>query len=369
MSDMHTPSPRWHWLALITLSMALSGCALAPGMYLGDSEPDENAQQAETTVKPIFRKITAQLIQQEQAADVQAAPVDLKAFMTPAEPYKIGSGDNLSITVWEHPELALPSSLGVGAPIGYAVSAEGKIQFPYAGDLKVDGLTEAQARDLLVRQLSKFIKAPEVTLRVASYRSKRIYLDGEVKQPGAVNIDDIPLTLPEALSRAGGVTQMGDQSRVSLTRAGVTNWVSLSGLSRAGISPSKILLRNGDLVRVASRDESKVFVLGEVNKPGALPMLNGRLTLSAALGEVGGLNSQTANGNQIYVIRNANDAQPLVYHLDAHSPVVLALAENFELKPKDVVYVDTSSLVRFNRVIGLILPSSQEITLINRGFK
>lgn len=69
------------------------------------------------------------------------------------------------------------------------------------------------------------------------------------------------------------------------------------------------------------------------------------------------------------MIRNANDAQPIIYHLDARSPVMFALAENFELKAKDVVYVDSAPIVRFNRIINLILPTSQEITIINRGFK
>lgn len=61
--------------------------------------------------------------------------------------------------------------------------------------------------------------------------------------------------------------------------------------------------------------------------------------------------------------------QPIIYHLDAHSPVMYALAEGFELKPQDVVYVDATSMVRFNRVISLILPTAQTITIVNRGFQ
>lgn len=353
----------------------LTGCALAPGMYLGSHEADENADQSTSTVKPVFKKITAQLIQDEQASRSNFAPAaDNKSFLTTPAPYTIGVGDYLAITVWDHPELVMPVSsmngTAAGAlPIGYSVSSDGKIQFPYAGDIKVAGLTELEAKNKLVEQLARFIKKPEVTLRVVTYRSQHVYIDGEIKVPGVVAIDDLPPSLPEMLSRAGGVTALGDQSRISITRDGQTYWFNLPQLARSHNNPSKIVLRNGDLVRVASREESKVFVLGEVNKPGALTMLNGRLSLNAALGEAGGLNPNSADGNQVYVIRNANDATPLVYHLDARSPVMFALAEKFELQAKDVVYVDTSSLVRFNRVIGLILPSSQEITLINRGFK
>lgn len=194
-------------------------------------------------------------------------------------------------------------------------------------------------------------------------------MDGEVKSTGLVVIDDIPPTLPEVISRAGGITPLGDHSRISIARAGKVHWVDLPRLAKLGLNPSTIMLSNGDMVRVSPREESKVFVIGEVTKPVTLMLRNGHLSLNEALGEAGGVSSQTGNANQIYVIRNANDAQPIVYHLDGHSPVMFALAEGFELKAQDVIYVDAAPMVRFNRIISLILPSAQTITLINRGFK
>jgi polysaccharide export outer membrane protein len=140
-------------------------------------------------------------------------------------------------------------------------------------------------------------------------------------------------------------------------------------LTAAGIDPTRIMLTNGDMLRISPSEESKVFVVGEVNTPKTLTLRNGRLSLNEALGEAGGINPLTATGHQVYVIRNANDAQPVVYHLDARSPVMFAMAENFELKAKDVIYVDAASIVRFNRIISLILPTAQTVQIINRGFK
>lgn len=340
---------------------------------------DNSAEPANgaPAVTAIIKTITPQLIQQEQQLARTGTQADLSEIMTPPQPYKIGTGDYLAITVWDHPELVMPVNSMTGTmatltgalPAGYTVSSEGKIQFPYAGDFKVEGLTELQARDLLVQRLSNYIKKPEVTLRVMSFRSKRVYVDGEVKLPGIVQIDDIPLSLPEALNRAGGVTVLGDQSRITVNREGKTYRIDMPRLIADGIDPSRIMLSNGDMLRVGSREESKVFVIGEVTKPITLTLRNGRLSLNEALGEAGGVNPLTADANQVYVIRNANDAQPIIYHLDAHSPVMYALAESFELKAKDVVYVDATSMVRFNRVISLILPTAQTITIINRGFQ
>jgi polysaccharide export outer membrane protein len=365
------------------LVVLLSGCT--PGMHVDYSDATVEPNYGSPAVTPIIKTITPQLILQEQQLAKTAAQADLADLMTPPQPYKIGPGDYLAITVWDHPELVMPTismtgtSVGVMAamgalpagtlPPGYTVSSEGKIQFPYAGDFKVEGLTERQARDLLVERLSNYIKKPEVTLRVFGFRSKRVYIDGEVKIPGIVQIDDIPLTLPEALNRAGGVTQQGDQSHITITRNGRSYLVDLPRLVADGVNPSRIMLSNDDLLRVAPVDENQVFVIGEVIKPVSLPLHYGRLSLNEALGEAGGVNPQTADARQVYVIRNANDVQPTIYHLDAQSPAMLALAEGFDLKPKDVVYVDSTSLVRFNRVISLILPTAQTITIINRGFQ
>jgi polysaccharide export outer membrane protein len=123
-----------------------------------------------------------------------------------------------------------------------------------------------------------------------------------------------------------------------------------------GLNPSKIMLRPGDLIRVSAREENGVFVLGEVTKPiTALPLRSGQLTLSDALSQAGSISSTTADAAQLYVIRGlGKDAR--VFHLDAASPVSMILANRFELQPKDIVYVDGNGLVRFSRVLSLLLP-------------
>ncbi|MGB4584762.1 MAG: polysaccharide biosynthesis/export family protein [Rhodoferax sp.] len=279
----------------------------------------------------------------------------------------IGPGDVLNIVVWDHPELAITpagtvttsndtSQSQVGN--GYNVSPQGLVQFPYAGTLKVAGLTEFETRDLLAKRLSKFIKDPQVTVRIQAYRSGRIYIDGEVRTPGLQALNDIPMTLPEALGRAGGFTATADRSAIAITRNGSTTTVNLAQLTERGVNPTGILLGNGDLVRVLAREEAKVFVLGDVLLPATQTLRNGRLTLNEALGESGGVSPVSGDPRQIFVIRAANQAQPEIYHLDAHSPTAYALAEGFELQARDVVYVDPAPLVRWNRVISLILPSA-----------
>jgi polysaccharide export outer membrane protein len=175
--------------------------------------------------------ITEKLITAERQQHREEANQELDKLLVPnPPPYAIGSGDVLSIVVWDHPELAgnglntgAPSQAAIPAgptpaPPGFVVDHQGRIQFPLIGMVGVDGLTEEQARALLTTRLAKYLANPNVTLRVQSYRSKRVYIDGEVKSPGLQAINDIPMTLVEALNRAGGLLPTADQSRIVLER-------------------------------------------------------------------------------------------------------------------------------------------------------
>jgi polysaccharide export outer membrane protein len=339
---------------------------MAPGMRLDAKYvPDSTAQLQPA---PVIKLITPSLLQAERAAKAQQANQNIDALLGDPKPYVIGNGDLLSILVWDHPELNIAAagaqalmSSGAQTPAVFVVDQDGMVQFPYVGVIKLAGLTELDARNTLADKMVKSIKRPDITLRVQSFRSKKIYVDGEVKTPGNQAIDDVPMTLFEGLTRAGGFLPTADQSYVVITRGGVSYPVNLPMLVKHGIDTARIMLAHGDVIRVRSRDENKVYVLGEVNTPRALSMNNGRMTLTEALGEAGGLSQLSSAAGQVYVVRNAGESEPIVYNLDAESPVALALAENFELNPRDVVFVDASGLARFNRVISLIIPSAATV--------
>ena len=345
------------------LVLGLSGCVTG----LHGSAAGRAASGAAGAAPPT-QLITEQLIADEQKQREQRNRQDIGHLVVPNPPsYTIDAGDILSIVVWDHPELAGapmaaapatadPAQANV-APSGFVVDHDGKVQFPFAGMLKLAGLTEEQARNLLANKLARYIATPSVTLRVQAYRSKRIYIDGEVKSPGLQAINDIPMTLLEALNRAGGMLPSADQSRIVLERERTLYNIDLRELVQKGISPGTVMLVHGDVVRVHSRDESKVFVSGEVTTPKALTMHDGRLTLNEALGESGGINPLSGDSRQIYVVRKAADGTR-VYQLDARQAGALAMAEAFELQPKDVVFVAASPLANWHRSLSLLIPGA-----------
>lgn len=348
------PGVLFRWPALALAAALLGGCALAPGLSIGNA-PDAPPPGALINITP---ELLREQLRQQRAAQPTEVGQDVKRLFGVAKPYTIGPGDALNIVVWDHPELTQSTAT---AGSGYSVDPDGLIQAPYVGSVKLAGLTEHEAGDVLATRLAKYIKKPQITLRILAYRSSRVYVDGEVRTPGPQVIDDIPTTLPIVLGRAGGLSATADRSAIALTRNGVTTLINLEQLTAQGINPSAILLGSGDLLRVPSREESKVFVLGEVPRTGSQLLRNGHLTLNEALGEAGGISPTSGDPRQIYVVRDGAAGNAKIYHLNARTAVAYALAEGFELKARDVVFVDPVPLVNWNRVISLILPSASAV--------
>ncbi len=369
------PSPSC-FILLLALA-PLAGCtAMAPGIQFARADVSDTSRASAPRTE--MRTITPELVRKEREQREQQVSEDISALMQPAQPYQIEAGDVLQVVVWDHPELSasmlpapalgMPGGAGVaGSPLqpqsGFEVDQQGMLDFPYAGKLKVAGLTSSEVHRQLTERLSRYLRQPKLSVRVLAYRSKRVYVDGEVKQPGVQPINDLPMTLTEAINRAGGMNPTADQSRILITREGKSYTVNLPLLVQRGANPSSIMLANGDVVRVFSRDESKIFLSGEVTSPRALPMRNGRLTLNEALGEAGGINPVTGDARQVYVIRRSS-AESLVYQLDANAPGALAVAEGFELSPKDVVYVAATPLTNWNRTISALIPGALPTAVI-----
>ncbi len=368
----------------LAVALLLQGCsAIAPGfdaVSRSDFPASANAQVAASGVdsdqppEGAITAITPDLIRAQKSDQPKAVSEQVRALIGMVGPYQIGPGDVIAIVVYDHPELvfsAIPATTvadpaSVSPAPGFIVSDTGQLTFPYAGPLHVSGMTIQQLEDTLARRLARVYKNPQLSVRVTAFRSKRAYVEGEVGKPGLQVFTDIPMTLPEALNRAGGITPAGDRSFVTLTRKGVTTTIDLMALAEAGIDPTQIPLQNGDMVTVRNRDERKVSVMGEVVQPSSILMYNGRLSLNDALSQVGGVNLGTANPRQIYVIRNKPDGGQAVFHLDARTPTALALADGFALKAKDVVYVDPVALVAWTRLVNLILPSATTVSTIRQ---
>ncbi len=349
------------WPALM-LALLLAACT-APGMKLNKKPSGSGSTSNIDGMRVTLKPLDGQALKAQAAKPVDAASLaPLLVEKLPA--YKIGAQDVLLVTVWDHPEITLPlGQYRQDNASGMLVDEEGLLYFPYVGKISVGGQTTAQVRELLTSKLSRVLQNPQVDVKVLAYRSQKIYVGGEVKNPAVYNVTDVPFTLAEAVNRAGGFLPTADDSRLVLTRGSQTWKLNFQQLMAQGNRIGQIHLKDGDSLHVPSAQEEPIYALGEFVRPGTLPMIHGNLSLAQAVSNAGGIQGQSADARSIYVIRKGEAPDAVdVFHLDARNPTGMILADQFALKPRDVVFVDAGTLVRFSRVMSMILPTVSAIT-------
>jgi len=344
----------------LAVSALAAGCALAPGMRMdedaavarGRAKTKDGNYQVELITPTLLTKLA------EQGARETPRLHDPEGN-TPPGAYTVAPYDVLQVTVWDHPELTAPTGqFRSPEENGNPVNADGTVYYPYVGVVKVAGLTLGEIRTLLTQRLATVIAKPQLDVRIAAFRAKKVQITGEVLAPSTMPLTDVPARVQDAMAFAKGFTPEADPGNVTLTRGGKTYQLDLLALYEDGDLSQNWLLKDGDVINVGDRNRNRVFVMGEVKLQQAKPMVKRKMTLAEAIGDSGGFDPIAANAGKIYVIRGDYDA-PNIFHLDASSPDALLLATAFQLKPRDVVFVSTYRLTQWNRVMAQILPTVQ----------
>lgn len=218
--------------------------------------------------------------------------------------YVVGPNDRLRIAVWNQNDVSGE----------YVVSADGTFTFPLVGEVKAAGLTLAKLESELKQLLANgFFRNPQVTAAVIEYKSRRIFVMGAVRQPGAVPLTR-EMTLIEVLAQAGSTTPDAADHVFILhsptaegpilpgqdTSANVKR-IDLRELN-AGQLPEAVTVQDGDTIYVPPK--LNVFVSGQVRNPGAYPIAQ-QTTVRQVLALAGGP-SEFGAVNRVKILRAEN---------------------------------------------------------------
>lgn len=342
---------------LLLLIALLQGCIWAPGQHLstGSLVRGDAPDSSDVNLIPITPKLLAM---DRASASAVVVPPALLAYQP--QPYRIGAGDTLYITVWDHPELTSPAG-AQQQPLanGRLVRSDGTLFYPYLGTLKVAGMTNEQLRKSISDRLAKYIEKPQVDVSVVGYNSQRVLLQGAFGNTAPLPITAVPLTLAQALGTATINTAQANLSGLVLRRDGHDYPLDLDAMNNGASIAPDIYLKPGDQLYLPYNDRQEAYVVGEVMRPMAITFKTANLSLTQALGRAGGLDQTTSRGKAVYVIRGTKDleqAPAQVFQLDARSPTAFALADGFKVEPGDVVFVGAAGITRWSRFVSQLLP-------------
>lgn len=341
--------------ALLTAT-TLSGCLLAPGQHLRHSDVSLGRQSDDRHLELI--SITPKLVAMDRATQgEQVLPSELFDYQPPE--YTVGIGDILYVTVWDHPELTVPAGpQQQGNLAGRLVQSDGSLFYPYIGKVQAKGKTPVALREEISRRLAQYIESPQVDVSILTYGSQRVWVTGAAERSAPIALGTSPLTLADAISQAGLNVNQADLSGVRLSRAGATYTINLETLATQH-GGRQLFLKDGDSIFIPYLDRKEIFVVGEVNLPGAYSFRTGDVSLNQALGRARGLTQETSAGNAVYVIRGSKDLEAVpstIYQLEARSPTAFAVGSQFMLQPGDVVFVGAAGVTRWNRFVNQLLP-------------
>lgn len=264
--------------------------------------------------------------------------------------YKIGPEDLIEISVFEEEKLNK----------AVRVSSQGNISLPLIGILRVKGLTayelEKEIRDLLAE---KYLQDPHVSIFIKEYRNQRISVMGAVEKPGVFDVTG-QKTILDSLAMAGGMKEDAGQLLFLIrpprleegSKGGMaadeqtpkTFVIDLEALLIKGDLTLNLTLMHGDVIHIPV--SGKIFVGGEVVKPGGFPLKGKKMTVSQAIAMAEGL-KQAANGPDTKIIRyseKGNKKEIISVDLDT---IQKGLGEDPYLKENDIVVVPKSGMKTF----------------------
>lgn len=347
------------FICLLVASLALSACSTRP--YTRPYSEIVQSSSSEGTMLPSAEEERERFFRNERLQQEKLLRlIQTRLSSESAErSYRIGSGDELEINVFDVPELNLTTK----------VRESGFINLPLIGALSAANRTESEVLSELRGRLSNFVRNPQVNLSVAQYGSQKVSVFGAVQKPGAYPLKKGANSVIELLGEAGGVTQragnyvnfvpaeqsggaLDPAARARLALAAPEGSVRGSGieiyldriLGTAGGIPVEVPIRAGDMIIVP--ESGKVTVEGEVQKTGSYE-LGQQMSMLGALAAAGGL-TYGAKVDEVEIIRSIglDDKSRLIVDL---TKVATGEERDVRLRNGDIVRVPSDNSRRFRQ--------------------
>jgi polysaccharide export outer membrane protein len=295
-------------------------------------------------------------------------------------------GDAVEVTIWEAPPATLfggaMTDTRIGTAIGTArpttlpellVGPEGTISVPFAGAVPARGRTLSEIEHDIVARLRGRANAPQVQVRLLRNATATVTMVGEFTQSARLPLTPRGERLLDALAQVGGVKPPVNLTTIQVTRNGANYRMPLAAIIER--DENNITLAKDDVVTALFQPYS-FTVLGAAGRNDEIRFEAFGITLSQAIGRIGGLQDGRANPRGVFLFRwrdrsdPANLRDPVIYNFDFKDPAVYFLAQQFRMEDGDIIYITNSPVAELQRFVGIlsqaILPAATVTTVIQR---
>ena len=271
--------------------------------------------------------------------------------------YALGSADTISINLTDTDDL----------DGSYIIGPNGNIDLPFVGKINIDNLTLVETKKKIISVLKKYYKNYDLQIKIEEFNSSKVYILGAVKNQLTINLNQKPIKLIDAAIQANYNPNSADKNygnKGLLRRDSQVYKIDINKIFQSTDTKENFYLKKNDVIFV-DRNSEALHIFGEVTRPGVyFPNMDYSLTelISSA-----SLNNLTANASKVYVIREDYNSflKINIFKLDVSNPINLVLGKRFMLKPKDIIFIPPTRLVKWNRVISLLTPQTDLFSSYN----
>ncbi len=290
----------------------------------------------------------------------------------PASPVgtTVDVGDAIEVTIWEAPPATLFGGAAVDTRIGTAISTarpnalpemrvgpDGTIMVPFAGNIQAGGRTLQSIEREIMSRLRGRANMPQVLVRLVGNETATVTVVGEFVQSARLPLSPRGERLLDAIAKVGGVKSPVSLTTIQVTRDGRNYRLPLTQIIEQ--ERNNIVLARNDVVTALFQPYS-FTVLGAASRSDEIRFEALGITLSQALGRVGGLQDGRANPRGVFLFRwldrsdPANLRDPVIYSFDLKDPTAYFIAQQFMMQDGDLIYITNSPVAELQRFVGIV---------------
>ena len=370
-------------IALSLLSALVTGCATSagPSRQAVEKAPARSSlygMQLVDITNDVAQRVNVEPLQGDFASNLgDASPVGTR----------VGVGDALEITIWEAAPAALFGTANIGGMPESGVNSQlqtsrantlpvievgpsGSVTIPFAGQIPAAGRTLREIEQEIVSRLSGKAHLPQAIVRIARNATLNVTVLGDVRQPQRVPLTPRGERLLDILAQAGGTSQPLERMTIQVTRGGIVQRMAASDLVR---DPRQNIILQSDDVITAFFQPYSFTILGAAGKNDEVRFEGAGITLSQALGRIGGLQDDRADPRGVFLFRwddpkllgqvatgvqpNAEGKVPVIYRADLKQADTFFAAQRFGMRNGDVMYISNSQLSDLQRFVNIVASS------------